>query len=292
MHPRFRYTPRAGRLFIVELRRCKSTYERDTMFVLLSPSKKMNFSHDLPEHVTARLSEPEFLSQTSALVETMESKSAKQIKELMKLSDNLAALNHERYQSFAQNPTMAAWFAFEGDTYKDIPKALYDAQDFEWAQSRVRILSGLYGALRPLDTIRPYRLEMGTRLVHNDSTNLYQVWKSTLTKALNEAIAQSGSSYVINLASKEYFSAVDFDALNVPVVSPSFKDEKAGVYKVMSFYAKRARGQMADFIVRNRVETLDDLATFHGAGYTFMPEESGESEPVFKRSEVARMQAK
>lgn len=261
------------------------------MFVLLSPSKKMNFSHELPQHVTARLSQPQFLARTSALVDTMEGKSVEQIKALMKLSDNLAALNHERYQSFDDNPTMAAWFAFEGDTYKDIPKELYDAEDFAWAQDRVRILSGLYGALRPLDVIRPYRLEMGTRLAHEGYANLYQLWTDTLTAALDLAVTQAGAPYVINLASKEYVSAVELNALSVPVVSPSFQDEKDGVYKIRSFYAKRARGQMADFIVRNRIETLDDLMTFHGAGYTFVPDESSPLTPVFKRSDIARMQA-
>ena len=261
------------------------------MFVLLSPSKKMNFSHELPEPIRAQSSEPQFSSLTQALVDTMETKSVEDIKDLMKLSDKLATLNHERYQSFAQNATLAAWFAFEGDTYKDIPKSVYTTQDFEWAQARVRILSGLYGALRPLDTIRPYRLEMGTRLEHADAKNLYQVWKQPLTQAINEAIEQAQAPYVINLASKEYFSAVDFDALSVPVVSPSFQDEKGGAYKVVSFYAKRARGQMADFIVRNRIDSMEDLRTFHGAGYTFVEDESDALTPVFKRSEIARMQA-
>lgn len=251
------------------------------MLVLLSPSKAMNFESTTLPHT----SEPALTLHTQQLADLMREHSPERIAALMKLSDKLADLNHQRYQSFDEQPLKQAVLAFSGDTYKDIPLADYTEEDFMQAQARVRILSGLYGVLRPLDLIHPYRLEMGTRLETERGKNLYEFWGDEITQALNATLEDAGFECVVNCASTEYFKAVRPDKLGARIITPIFKDEKKGVFKVVSFYAKRARGMMADFIVRERLEKPEELREFCTAGYAYDAEASTPDAPVFLRAE-------
>lgn len=256
------------------------------MIVLLSPAKSLDFSPSRLDTAT----QPAALDQSEALVARMRRFDANGLRDLMGISEKLAALNVERFRSFATpfTPSNAkqALLAFKGDTYRDLPLDAYDDADFEYAQRHVRILSGLYGLLRPLDLIQPYRLEMGTRLTTERGRDLYAFWGDRITEAVNRALAEQGDvrdDVVVNCASDVYFKAVDPGRLEGRVVKPIFKDYKKGTYKVISFYAKRARGLMADFVVRGRVATVQGLKDFEGAGYRFDPKGSTESELVFLR---------
>lgn len=254
------------------------------MLILLSPAKSLDFS----DSAVKTHSVPEFLEDTDALIATLRKKSQDEVASLMHLSDKLAELNVGRYQEYQRPNTPGdnakqALLAFKGDVYRDWPLDSYEEADFEYAQGRLRILSGLYGALRPLDLIRPYRLEMGTRLTTDRGTNLYQFWGSTITEKLNEALAQTGDDTVVNLASNEYFSSVKKRALDATIVSPVFKDWKNGKYKIISFYAKRARGAMAHYLLKNRVESLAGLRAFDADGYGLDEESSTPEAPVFLR---------
>ncbi len=254
------------------------------MLILLSPAKSLDFSESA---VTAH-SVPELLEETDSLIGTLREKSQKEVADLMGLSAKLAELNFDRYQSYSRplipdENAKQALLAFKGDVYRDWPLDSYDGQDFEYAQSHLRILSGLYGALRPLDLIRPYRLEMGTRLQTDRGTNLYQFWGSTITDSLNQTLRETGDSTVVNLASNEYFSSVKKRELNAEIVSPVFMDWKNGKYKIISFFAKRARGAMAHYLLKNRVESLEGLRAFDGDGYKLDEESSSPTEPVFLR---------
>ena len=251
------------------------------MLVLLSPSKAMDFE---PTSLSLT-STPLFLDQAHDLVDTLRLFDTQGIKQLMKLSDSLAQLNHSRYLEWSQGEERAkqAVLAFAGDTYKDIPLQTYTEEDFWVMQRHVRILSGLYGVLRPLDLIAPYRLEMGTRLETQRGKNLYAYWGDQVTSALQETIESQEFDTVVHCASKEYFKVVDPQGLDARVVEPIFKDWSKGEYKVVSFWAKRARGMMADFIVRERPTTPDDLRGFDRGGYAWSKEESTLLRPLFKR---------
>lgn len=254
------------------------------MLILLSPSKALNFQQTTPEPS----SEPLFGTQTQGLVDVMAQFDASQLGNMMKLSDKLSQLNHERFQNFGSQEQLQAFFAFTGDTYKDIPKDSYDDEDLLYAQEHLRILSGLYGALRPLDQIEPYRLEMGTRLETDAGKTLYDYWSDVVTKHIQTSLQATESQYLINLASNEYVKVVDHKSLSVPMVTPVFKDEKNGQYKVISFYAKRARGMMAHHLLKQRAKSLDDIITFQTAGYVYDEEASTPMAPVFMRPEGAR----
>ncbi len=209
----------------------------------------------------------------------------------MNVSDKLALLNHERFQSFASSFTKKnsrqAILAFTGDVYQGMNLREWSAGDFATAQENVRILSGLYGVLRPLDLMQPYRLEMGTSLANVRGKNLYQFWGDRITGLLNKDLEKSNSSVVVNLASNEYFSSVIPSKLNGQLTSPVFKDEKKGKYKIISFYAKKARGMMADYIVKNELKDSEDLREFSTGGYAYDSESSTVDKPVFLRSEAS-----
>ncbi len=254
------------------------------MLALISPAKSLDF--ETPA-LTPLRTEPALTADTEALMKVLRKKSSGQIKKLMSLSDALAELNHERFQSFEAEPspevTRQAILAFSGDTYKEME--LEGLDDAGWArvQSQIRILSGLYGVLRPLDAIQPYRLEMGTKLETRRGANLYAFWGERIAKELNAHIAEAGATHVINCASNEYFKAAKSAELDAPVVTPVFKDFKKGEYKVISFYAKRARGAMAAHIARRGLTSPEELASFDHGGYAWDEESSTEESPVFLR---------
>jgi cytoplasmic iron level regulating protein YaaA (DUF328/UPF0246 family) len=258
------------------------------MISLLSPAKSLDYeSPCLIEQST----QPRLKSDTAELIEELKSLSLEEVGSLMNISDKLALLNHERFQSFASSfskkNSRQAILAFTGDVYQGMNLSDWSAGDFMTAQENIRILSGLYGVLRPLDLMQPYRLEMGTSLVNARGKNLYQFWGDRITGLLNKDLEKSNSNVVVNLASNEYFSAVIPSGLNGQVISPVFKDEKKGKYKIISFYAKKARGMMADYIVKNKLKESEDLREFSTGGYAYDAESSTVDKPVFLRSEAS-----
>ena len=253
------------------------------ILVLLSPSKAMNFDPTTLE-VT---SNPALDASAMELAEVMKGYDADGIAKLMKLSDNLAELNFDRFQNFgdAQQASKQAILAFTGDTYKDMPLEDYTKDDFAAAQKHVRILSGLYGVLRPLDLIYPYRLEMGTKLKTERGKTLYEYWGDRVTEEINKELEGDDDAIIVNCASNEYFKVIDKKKLAGTVITPVFKDYSKGKYKVISFYAKRARGMMADFVVRNRIDSVDGLREFTGGGYAYDEDSSTPKKPVFLRKQ-------
>lgn len=256
------------------------------MLTLLSPAKTLDF--DTPP-ITEKATQPEFLEKSADLVDVLKQYSPDELGKLMKLSPKLAELNTDRFQQwtlpFTKNNAKAAVLAFKGDVYTGLDAESLTEEDLEFAQQHVRILSGLYGVLKPLDLIQAYRLEMGTRLENPKGKNLYEYWGDTLTQALNQEVQKSGSNTIVNLASNEYFSAVNTKLLDAELVTPVFKDEKNGQYKIISFYAKKARGLMTRWILENKLNSADTLVDFNVAGYRFNEEESKKNNPVFKRAE-------
>ena len=254
------------------------------MLILLSPAKTLDFESPLPS-VTA--SQPDFLDDAEELIEQLRTLSPADLSRLMGISDPLAALNAGRYAAWSRPFTPAnarpAVLAFNGDVYEGLAAASLSAADLHFAQSHLRILSGLYGVLRPLDLMQPYRLEMGTRLVNPRGKDLYAFWGERLASALKMAAAEAGAKTVVNLASEEYFKAVAKKALALPVVQPVFEDWSAGRYKVVSFYAKRARGAMARFALTARLTSAEGLQAFSGEGYGFVAAASDAQRWVFRR---------
>ena len=259
------------------------------MLAVISPAKKLNFETEAPpgEH-----SQPEFLDQSEVLVEMARGLSRKDLARTMKLSDKLADLNFQRFRAFSTPFTTAnakpAALVFNGDTYVGLDAGRMDRDDLAFAQDHLRILSGLYGLLRPLDLIQPYRLEMGARFRPPLGNDLYGFWDGRLTAAVNRAIARQPDPSIINLASKEYFKAVPVNDLKGPVVTPVFKEIKSGVAKVLSMFAKRARGAMARHIIKNRLESPHQLKSFAEDGYAYRPELSDEKSWVYTREQPPR----
>ena len=258
------------------------------MISLLSPAKSLDYESPC---LTERSTQPRLKSDIATLIEQLKSLSFEEVGSLMNISDKLALLNHERFQSFASSfskkNSRQAILAFTGDVYQGMNLSDWSAGDFTTAQENIRILSGLYGVLRPLDLMQPYRLEMGTSLVNARGKNLYQFWGDRITGLLNKDLEKSNSNVVVNLASNEYFSAVTPSGLNGQVISPVFKDEKKGKDKIISFYAKKARGMMADYIVKNKLKESEDLREFSTGGYAYDAESSTVDKPVFLRSEAS-----
>ncbi|WP_298555085.1 peroxide stress protein YaaA [uncultured Algibacter sp.] len=252
------------------------------MKLVLSPAKSLNFESPLP---TTQYTEPDFLPQSERLNKLLKTKSAKGLSKLMSISDALGQLNHQRNQDweipFTPENARPAVYAFNGDVYRGLDAYTIPENKLETLQNTVRILSGLYGVLRPTDLMQPYRLEMGTKLKVGTKKNLYEFWKKDITKALNEELEDD--ELFLNLASNEYFKAVDTKALKVPVVTANFKDFKNGKYKVISFFAKEARGTMARYIVDTNAKTLDDLKGFNYMDYGFSEELSKDNDLVFIR---------
>lgn len=262
------------------------------MLALLSPAKSLDYSSPLP---TRKHTEPRLLERSAELIDILRELPASEIASLMHISDELAALNAQRYADFRPPFTMrnarAAVLAFDGDVYQGLAaRTRFDARDFTEAQKTIRILSGLYGVLRPLDLMQPYRLEMGTRLRTPAGVGLYQWWGDTVSELLKSDLAESpGADVVVNLASDEYFSVVRPAVLGARIVSPRFEDTDArGRRSVVSFYAKRARGEMAAWMVTHRVRTARALADFGAAGYRHDAAASSPDRPVFVRTFEAR----
>ena len=254
------------------------------MLALISPAKTLDF--ETPS-LTNSSSYPEFLDHSQKLIKELRTLSVSKLCSLMSISSKLAVLNEQRYQDwrlpFTTSNAKQAIMAFKGDVYTGFAFDKYNEKDFSYAQKHLRILSGLYGLLRPLDLIQPYRLEMGTKLTTPQSKNLYEFWGSTLTNALNRTIKNSGIQILINLASNEYYNVVDKNALQGRVITPIFKDQKNGNFKVISFFAKKARGAMSDYLIRHRISEPEGLKEFIGLGYRFNPKLTSDDNWVFTR---------
>lgn len=252
------------------------------MKLVLSPAKSLDFESALP---TSMYTEPVFLKEAETINKALKKKSVKSLASLMSISDKLAQLNWERNQEFELPFTPAnarpAIYAFNGDVYSGLDAYSLPKETLDRLQDTVRILSGLYGVLKPLDLMQPYRLEMGTSFTVNGSKDLYAFWKPKITKALNKELEEE--AFLLNLASVEYFSAVDRKKIQVPVVDVAFKDWKGDKLKVISFFAKKARGSMARYIVEQGITDLEGVKAFTGEGYTFDPGRSTAAELVFVR---------
>ena len=254
------------------------------MLFLLSPAKSLDLE-PVAERVPHTL--PEFVPQAQQLIAVLRKKKPAEIAELMDLSDALVQLNVARYRAwsptFTADNAKPAVLAFNGDVYEGLQAATLTTRQLSWAQAHVCILSGLYGVLRPLDWMQPYRLEMGTALNTPQGKNLYQFWGQQIAQYLNDRLADSAQPVVVNLASQEYFKAVDRKALKARVIGCEFEDFKSGRYKVISFYAKRARGLMARYAIQKQAKTPQDLLSFDAEGYAFDPSVSTDDRLVFRR---------
>lgn len=251
------------------------------MKLVISPAKSLEFNKELPlEKSTAAV----FHKEASYINSILKDQSTNDLGKLMHISDALASLNWERNQIFKSSttPSRAAVFAFNGDVYTGLDAYTLTLEKIEVLQDKLRILSGLYGLLKPLDAIRPYRLEMGTSLTLDTHKNLYSFWKSKITEQLNNELEEG--EILVNLASKEYFSAVDEKSIHSPILTPQFKDFKNGKLKVISFFAKKARGMMVRYLIDQDASTLEDVLGFNTAGYAFSASETqDEMSPVFIR---------
>jgi cytoplasmic iron level regulating protein YaaA (DUF328/UPF0246 family) len=254
------------------------------MLMLLSPAKTLDYASPLP---TNTHSLPDFIPRSAELIELLRQLSPSEVGSLMQISDPLAQLNAQRYADWSKkfnfNNARQALLAFNGDVYEGLDAASLRETQLAWAQDHLRILSGLYGVLRPLDLMQPYRLEMGTRLGNAHGKDLYAFWGERVTHAINAALAQHPAPALINLASEEYFKVVKPALLTVPVITPVFEDWKGGKYKIISFYAKRARGLMARFAIDKKITKPDQLKTFDREGYAFDAAHSSPSSWVFRR---------
>ena len=252
------------------------------MLIVLSPAKSLDLDTPTPtrEHTL-----PAFADRAAQLIGVLRDLSPGQVGELMHISDQLSALNVARYASWTLDHSEGrqAMMAFNGDVYAGLDARSLDAHALDFAQRRLRILSGLYGLLRPLDLIHPYRLEMGTRLGNPGGKDLYSFWGETITRALNAELAATGACALVNLASEEYFKSVKPKLLDAPVITPVFEDWKNGKYKIISFFAKRARGMMARHAVDNGITEPEALKAFDVDGYAFVPGESTDKRWLFRR---------
>ena len=254
------------------------------MLNLISPAKTLDY--ESPLSLTS-WTEPQFQKHSSELIGTLKPMSKNRVAKLMNLSDKLASLNVDRYRAyepkFTPQNSRPSIMAFKGDVYIGLEAATLSKPDLNFAQKHLRILSGLYGLLRPLDLMQPYRLEMGTDLKNKRGKNLYEFWGDTITESINEELAEKKGKFVVNLASKEYFSAVKPAKLDAELISPVFFDWKNGEYKIISFFAKKARGSMARYLIRERIKSVKKLQQFDADGYRFDAERSTPQNPVFLR---------
>jgi cytoplasmic iron level regulating protein YaaA (DUF328/UPF0246 family) len=253
------------------------------LLIVLSPAKRLDFTE---AHPASPATERRFREDTASLAKTARARTVAELRRLMGISDDLARLNRERFQAFQSESTegVQAAFAFAGDVYEGLKARELDPAGLAFAQDRLRILSGLYGLLRPLDRIQPYRLEMGTRLKTRRGSSLYDFWGDRISKQLNADAEGLAEPALVNLASQEYFGAVDARALKLPVVTPHFREEKDGESRIISFFAKRARGTMARFAIDQRIERAEDLKAFDRDGYRFDKAGSTETDWIFIRS--------
>lgn len=241
-----------------------------TMLTVVSPAKTLDYE---TAPVTETYTQPQFLDHSQRLIDELKQLSVQDVAELMKLSDKLASLNVARYESwtadFSQDNAKQAVLAFKGDVYTGLDAETLSEGDFAFAQQHLRILSGLYGVLKPLDLMQPYRLEMGTKLTNSRGKNLYEFWGETICNHLNSELQESAAPVLVNLASNEYYKAAKEKNINARIITPAFKDWKNGQYKMISFYAKKARGLMARYIIENRIDDPEALKNFDVEGYRF-----------------------
>lgn len=255
------------------------------MLVVVSPAKKLDWSERDQE-----MSFPAFQEDAIRLNAVARALSVAELMKLMHISEDLAKLNYGRFRDFAEDPKSEdlrpAALAFAGDTYQGLEAASLDVEEMAWAQDHFRILSGLYGLLRPLDAMQPYRLEMGSRLKTPRGKNLYEYWGSQISAALNVQAEAVGAEVLVNCASQEYFGAIDQKVLKPKIVTPVFMENKNGTPKIVSFYAKRARGAMARYVIQHRLTDIAALQEFDSGGYVYQPQLSEPSKPVFLRETV------
>ena len=250
---------------------------------IISPAKKLDY-----ETVEKKLeaSQPALLNYSKSLIGDLKKLSPHQVSSLMGLSDKLGALNYERFQEwqtpFTKSNSKQAILAFKGDVYQGLDAESLSETELIWAQKHIRILSGLYGVLKPMDLMQPYRLEMGTKFATKRGQNLYDFWNSIITEELNKNIS-SDNTNLLNLASNEYFKSINVSELKANVISPVFMDKKNGKYKIISFFAKKARGLMTRYVIKNRIEDITDIQNFEEGGYFFNEGMSEDKKPVFCR---------
>ncbi len=254
------------------------------MLIVISPAKTLDFEQKAPIN---QFSENDFLTSSEKLINKLKKYSAKDLAKLMSISDELAHMNQERFANwslpFTTENAKQALFAFKGDVYVGLDAYSLSEKEILYAQDHLRILSGLYGVLRPLDLMQAYRLEMGTKLKIRRDNNLYEFWGESLTTKINESLKAQGDSILINLASNEYFKSIDKKKLKAEIITPVFKDFKNGEYKMISFFAKKARGLMSRFILKNELTKVDDLKHFEAEGYFYSEAESNSNQLVFLR---------
>ena len=257
------------------------------MITVISPAKKLS---DKCNAVDVGFSQPSHLNRSDQLVSQLRSYDPTHLQDLMGISEKLSTLNWERYQSwktpFNEANSRQAVFTFKGDTYSGLDAETLTSNELNYSQKHTRILSGLYGILKPLDLMMPYRLEMGTKLENVSGKNLYEFWGSSLAEYLQSELTDHTSKLVVNCASVEYFKSIDNDALISPVVTPVFKEIKNGKPKIISFFAKKARGMMARFIIQNKIDNIEDIKGFNLKGTPFDESLSSEFEPVFVRAQA------
>jgi len=254
------------------------------MLIVVSPAKKLDYETPSP---TNKFTQSNLLEHSQELIERCVKLSPADLSSLMGISDQLAGLNAARFGEwslpFTPDNAKQAVLAFSGDVYTGLQAYDFSEASFDFAQQHLRILSGLYGLLKPLDLVQPYRLEMGTKLDNDRGTNLYQFWGDIITDNLNNALAEQGDDVLINLASNEYFKSVKKKSLKANIITPAFKDWKNGQYKMISFFAKKARGLMANYIIENQITELEELKSFNSAGYEYSAEFSKGNDWVFTR---------
>lgn len=255
------------------------------MLILISPAKLLDFK---TRPTTTSFTMPEMLENSEKLIGSLQKMSPKQLSELMGISANLGELNFQRFQNwhlpFTPENAKQAILAFNGEVFRGLNATTLSEEKLQLAQTKLRILSGLYGVLKPLDLIQPYRLEMGTKMKYQKSKDLYLFWKTLITEKVNEAVAESGSDILVNLASNEYFKSIDKNKLEAEIITPGFKDLKNGNYKTITVFAKKARGLMTRFILENSINDAESLQAFDSEGYNFNPRLSKPGNPVFTRN--------
>ncbi len=256
------------------------------MIALIAPAKRLDYDSDLS---VEDFSIAEHLKESKKLIKELQKKSPEDLSSLMGLSENLSILNFERNMNWQvpkkpSNEVRQAIFAFKGDVYVGLDSETLSKSDIKYAQKNLAILSGLYGLLKPLDLMYPYRLEMGTKMKNENGKNLYEFWGNKITTSINALAKENNSKGIINLASVEYFTSVKTENLDLPVYSPVFKDFKNGKYKIISFFAKKARGSMARFVIQNKIKNPADLNKFNLDGYKYSAKDSSEYSPVFLRN--------
>tara|TARA_B100000123_G_C25657930_1_gene396287 strand:- start:86 stop:853 length:768 start_codon:yes stop_codon:yes gene_type:complete len=253
------------------------------LVTIISPAKKLDYS-PVEKNIDSTI--PSLLEHSNELIKDLKSLNPQEVSSLMSLSDKLGALNYERFQEwktpFTKSNSKQAILAFKGDVYQGLDAESLSETELIWAQKHVRILSGLYGILKPMDLMQPYRLEMGTKFATKRGQNLYDFWNSIITEELNKNFS-SDNTNLLNLASNEYFKSINVSELKANVISPVFMDKKNGKYKIISFFAKKARGLMTRYVIKNRIEDITDIQNFEEGGYFFNEAMSEDNKPVFCR---------